>query len=93
MVGVEDGVDRVGRSAPPAELRVGGEQYRRAARRCGCRFAFTEMVDAASLAYSSDHSSPLLYRSEDEDFLGTQLVGSDPEHLAKAVEIIKAACV
>ena len=62
--------------------------YRRAARRCGCRFAFTEMVDAASLAYSSDHSSPLLYRPEDEDFLGTQLVGSDPELLKRACEAL-----
>ena len=27
--------------------------YRRAARRGGCRYAFTEMVDAASLSYAN----------------------------------------
>lgn len=60
--------------------------YRRAARRCGCRFAFTEMVDAASLAYASGRSSPLLYRGGDEEFLGVQLVGAEPELLRRACE-------
>ena len=36
--------------------------YRRTARRCGCRFAFTEMVDAASLAYANGGGEALLLR-------------------------------
>ena len=60
--------------------------YRRAARRGGCRFAFTEMVDAASLAYASGNGMKLLLRGEEEDFLATQLVGSDPELLKRACD-------
>ena len=61
--------------------------YREAAYRGGCRYAFTEMVDAASLAYASGGGVRLLERSEFEEknFLAAQLVGSD-------VELIKRAC-
>ena len=61
--------------------------YREAAYRGGCRYAFTEMVDAASLAYASGGGEKLLMRSdfERENFIATQLVGSD-------VELIKRAC-
>ena len=55
--------------------------YRRTARRCGCRFAFTEMVDAASLTYSNGNGEVLLKRGEDEDFLAVQLVGAEEELL------------
>jgi len=60
--------------------------YRRAARRCGCRFSFTEMVDCSSLVYSSERSRAMLYRGDDEDFLGVQLVGAVPEHFAVAAK-------
>lgn len=61
--------------------------YREAAYRGGCRYAFTEMVDAASLAYASGGGEKLLSCSdfERENFIATQLVGSD-------VELIKRAC-
>ena len=36
--------------------------YRRAARKCGCIYAFTEMVDAASLAYARKRSESMLLR-------------------------------
>lgn len=62
--------------------------YRRAARRCGCVYAFTEMVDAASLAYASGKGGALLLRGEEEEFLGTQLVGSSPELLTKAAQVL-----
>ncbi|MBE6356208.1 MAG: tRNA-dihydrouridine synthase family protein [Lentisphaerae bacterium] len=55
--------------------------YRRAARRCGCRFAFTEMVDAASLTYSNGNGEVLLKRGDDEPFLAVQLVGASEELL------------
>ena len=60
--------------------------YRRAARRCGCRFSFTEMVDCSSLVYASGRGELMLRRGDDEDFLGVQLVGAIPEHLAIAAE-------
>jgi len=62
--------------------------YRRAARRGGCRYAFTEMVDAASLAYASGGGRLLLRRGEEEDFLAVQLVGSDPELLKRACDVL-----
>ena len=61
--------------------------YRRAARRCGCRYAFTEMVDAASLTYARKRSEGMLLRGEDEDFLGLQLVGANHEFLRCAAEV------
>lgn len=62
--------------------------YRRAARECGCRFAFTEMVDAASLAYARKRSEGMLLSGEEEEFLGVQLVGADHEFLKKAVDVL-----
>ena len=62
--------------------------YRESARRGGAFYTFTEMVDAASLAYSSGGGEKLLCCSdwERENFIATQLVGSDPELLARACE-------
>lgn len=62
--------------------------YREAAYRGGCRYAFTEMVDAASLAYANAGGEKLLQCSEfeRENFIATQLVGSDPELLKRACE-------
>lgn len=63
---------------------------RLSARRHGCRYAFTEMIDAGSLVFGNAKTLTLIRRSPQEDFLGIQLVGSDPVHLAKAVEIINS---
>lgn len=62
--------------------------YRRAACSCGCRYAFTEMVDAASLAYARKRSESMLRRGEDESFLGVQLVGANLEHLKIALDVL-----
>ena len=43
--------------------------YRRAARRGGCVYAFTEMVDAASLAYANGGGETLLLRGMRKNFL------------------------
>ena len=64
--------------------------YRRAARKCGCAYAFTEMVDAASLAYANGGGETLLLRGEEEDFFATQLVGADEELLKRACEKLNA---
>lgn len=61
---------------------------RRSSRRHSCRFAFTEMIDAGSMVYQSGKTPKLAVRGEDEDFLGIQLVGSDPDQLAKAAGMI-----
>lgn len=64
--------------------------YRRSARRCGCRYAFTEMVDAASLTFAFDRSKDLLLRYDDEEFLGVQLLGGQTDHIRDAVEKINS---
>ncbi len=61
---------------------------RLSARRHGCRYAFTEMIDAGSLVFGNLKTMRLAMRHESEEFLGLQLVGSDPDHLKRAVEIV-----
>ena len=62
--------------------------FRRALRRAGCFFAFTEMVDVSSIAYNNPGCQTLLTRGEEEPWLGVQLVGSDPEHIKIAVDAV-----
>lgn len=62
--------------------------YRISARRHGCRFAFTEMVDAGSLVFQNRKTLTFLARDPSEDWLGVQLVGSDHSILERAVEIV-----
>jgi tRNA-dihydrouridine synthase B len=64
--------------------------YRRSFRRFGCKYAFTEMIDAGSLAYGNDKTSRLMERGEDEPWLGAQLVGSNPDCIKKAVAILNS---
>ena len=61
---------------------------RLSSRRHGCRYAFTEMIDAGSLVFGNQKTLTLAQRSPLEDFLGIQLIGSDLDHLKRAVEII-----
>lgn len=62
--------------------------FRRALRRAGCFFAFTEMVDVSSIAYNNPGCRMLLKRGEEEPWLGVQLVGGDLEHLKIAVDAV-----
>ena len=62
--------------------------YRRSARRFGCKYCFTEMIDAGSLAYGNEKTTRFMERGEDEEWLGVQLVGCDHDRIKKAVEIL-----
>ena len=62
--------------------------YRHSARRFGCKYCFTEMVDAGSLAYGNAKTKRFLERASDEDWLGVQLVGRDLERISRAVETL-----
>ncbi|OGV45567.1 MAG: hypothetical protein A2017_12190 [Lentisphaerae bacterium GWF2_44_16] len=62
--------------------------YRVSARSFGCRFAFTEMIDAGSLARGTSKTLRFLERGKDEDWLGVQIIGAEDDSLAKAVDII-----
>ncbi|MBE6370735.1 MAG: tRNA-dihydrouridine synthase family protein [Lentisphaerae bacterium] len=64
---------------------------RLSARRYGCRYAFTEMVDAGSLVFGNFKTCrQLIARDGSEDFLGIQLVGSEPDILVKAAAIVNS---
>ncbi|MBA4372103.1 MAG: tRNA dihydrouridine synthase DusB [Thermodesulfovibrio sp.] len=54
----------------------------------GCEFAFTEMISARSLVYDSRKSLEMLTRAPGDTPLGLQLLGSDPEVLARATELV-----
>lgn len=60
--------------------------YRRSARRHGGFFTFAEMVDAASLTHTPQRGLALAERGPDEEFLGVQVVGSDPEWLKRSCD-------
>jgi len=64
--------------------------YRRSARRHGCFFAFAEMVDAASLAHTPERGLALAARGAEEEFLGVQVVGADPEWLKRSCDELNA---
>ena len=63
--------------------------YRRSLYRCGCKFAFTEMVDVSAMAYKTQSSFFMLERSKEDTFLGCQLVGSSVEHAKIAMRELK----
>jgi len=62
--------------------------YRHSARRFGCKYCFTEMIDAGSLAYGNAKTTRFMDRGSDEEWLGVQLVGCDHERISRAVEIL-----
>ena len=66
------------------------QAMRRACARHGCKYSFAEMIDAGSLVYGNEKTFRLAERASDEKFLGIQLVGSEPDLLKKAVEIVNS---
>jgi len=59
--------------------------FRQSCRRHGCRYAFTPLVEAGSLAHANRAGEALLYRGPDEPWLGVQLLGAMPELIEAAV--------
>jgi tRNA-dihydrouridine synthase B len=62
--------------------------FRRGCRRCGCRFAFTPLIDGCALVHGNRHNREILARGEDEEWLGVQVLGSDPEVLERAAALL-----
>lgn len=58
--------------------------FRLACRRQGCRYAFTPLIDAGALCYGNRKNDVILARDPGEEWLGTQLLGSDPEMMGRA---------
>lgn len=62
--------------------------FRVACRRHGCHYAFTPLLDAASLVHKNPRNRQILPRGDDEPWLGVQLLGSSPEILRAAAELL-----
>lgn len=62
--------------------------FRRSARRHGCRFAFTPLIEVGSVIYGNPKVQQLLVRGEEEPWLGIQVVGTRPERLSGAMEML-----
>ncbi|MCP4650792.1 MAG: tRNA dihydrouridine synthase DusB [PVC group bacterium] len=58
-------------------------------RRFGCEFAFTEMVDANSLNYTSRKTIEILRTGSEDRPLGIQLLGNDADQLRQNIDILR----
>lgn len=56
----------------------------------GCGFAFTEMISAGSLVHKSKKTLKMLSAPIDDRPLGVQILGSDPEIIKRALDILSA---
>ena len=61
--------------------------FRTLCRRFGCAFAFTEMIDVNGIVYNNRKTLRMLEKGPGEGPLGVQLVGQDPEKLARVARI------
>ena len=61
--------------------------FRLMARRFGCAFAFTEMIDVNGIVYGNRRTFELMERVPGDSPLGVQLVGQDADKLLYAAEI------
>lgn len=58
--------------------------FRLICRRYGCRYAFTEMVDARAILHAFERTSRMLQTNSEDQPLGVQLVGDDIDAMEKA---------
>jgi len=62
--------------------------FRRGLWRCGCRYAFTPLIEAGSMVYGTALTEKLLLRGAEEPWLGVQLLGSDQQRLRLATQML-----
>jgi len=63
--------------------------FRKLNREAGCKFAYLEMISARSLSYLSRRTLEMMTTEKTDRPLGVQLLGSDPDYIAKALEKLK----
>lgn len=69
--------------------------FRNSIRRHGAKYMFTQMIDAGALVWSkrtgkrlAEKNEKIITRRSNEDWVGVQLLGNQPEIIAEAVEIL-----
>ena len=65
------------------------QPFRLLAKEQGCDILYTEIISAKGLYYNNKNTVPLLAVSPEEDPIGVQLFGSDPELLAEMAKKIE----
>ncbi len=63
--------------------------FRVIARSLGLEFAWTEMISAEALARQNRKTLPLLRREKNDSPIGAQLVGANPDSMAKSAAMIE----
>lgn len=63
--------------------------FRRACRLWGCTYAFTPLVAARSVLHASPRAPVLLKRTDEEAWLGVQLLGESPAVFGEAAEALR----
>lgn len=63
--------------------------FRQIARKHGCKFAFTEMVDATAIKYNNKQTFGMLETNRQDQPLGAQLVGGDEYDFLLAAQILE----
>ena len=61
--------------------------FRIMARKFGCGFAFTEMIDVNGVAYGNRKSLKMIEKVPDEGPIGIQIAGQDVERIARVAKI------
>ncbi len=80
---------RIARTAALAPMAgVADRAYRMMCKRFGAAYVVSEMVSAKGICYSDRKTSSLCTVTDEERPMGVQLFGSEPEFMAKAVEIV-----
>jgi len=64
--------------------------FRMLNRRFGCELAFTEMISARAFVYGNSNTIEMLKADGSDRPLGIQLLGNDPDIMARAVEKLRA---
>lgn len=67
--------------------------FRLLSREFGCKFAFTEMLNACSIKYKSKKTDLMLKSSAKDRPLGAQVLGRDVDIILNAVEVIQKSSV
>lgn len=86
---VEIGRVRIARTAALAPMAgVADRAYRLMCKRFGAAYTVSEMVSAKGICYSDRKTAELCTVTDEERPMAVQLFGSEPDFMAKAVEIV-----
>lgn len=63
--------------------------FRRSCRRYGMKYSFTPLVETNALIYGNTICDDILFRAQDDDWLGVQLLGSHADSIEQGFKVIQ----